>query len=119
MPSAVTDHPAAPSAEAQAHFRAKLGFETDCSDVHRAMTGQGADFVLLDVRGPDLYAAGHLLGARNLPHGKMTALRLAGLGRPVKLMIGGVTGRLDEGLTARPVFARRTLPGEERRRTFG
>ena len=125
MPSAVTDHPAAPSAAAQAHFRAKLGFETDCSDVHRAMTGQGADFVLLDVRGPDLYAAGHLPGARNLPHGKMTAgrmaewppevlfvvycagphcngadkaaLRLAGLGRPVKLMIGVVTGWLDEG----------------------
>jgi rhodanese-related sulfurtransferase len=87
-------------------------------------TGQ-QDFVLLDVRGPALYAKRHIPGAINLPHGKLTAgrmaewpedtlfvvycagphcngtdraaLRLARLGRNVKVMIGGMTGWVDEG----------------------
>ena len=82
-------------------------------------------FVLLDVRSPDLFAEGHVPGAVSLPHGRIVernleqwpadtlfvvycagphcngadkaALRLARLGRPVKKMIGGVTGWLDEG----------------------
>ncbi|RAR61348.1 rhodanese-related sulfurtransferase [Paraburkholderia unamae] len=116
----------AASAEALAHFTASLRFETDCSDVHAALTSDGpADFVLLDVRGPASYASGHVPGAVNLPHGKIIAsklaaypadtlfvtycagphcngatrgaIRLAQLGRPVKVMIGGVTGWLDEG----------------------
>jgi rhodanese-related sulfurtransferase len=89
------------------------------------MSAGNADFVLLDVRSPALYAKGHVAGALNLPHAKITAhalgeypketlfvvycagphcngahrgaLRLANLGRPVKMMIGGVTGWLDEG----------------------
>ncbi len=127
MPSNVTAVPAAPAAEAAAHFIARLGFEADCWDVHDAMSRGVADFVLLDVRGPALYAAGHVAGAINLPHGKITerrmaewpvgtlfvtycagphcngstkgALRLAHMGLPVKEMIGGVTGWLDEGFT--------------------
>ncbi|WP_028232087.1 rhodanese-like domain-containing protein [Paraburkholderia mimosarum] len=118
--------PAAESTDALAHFTASLHFETDCADVHSAITGpEPADFVLLDVRSPALYASGHLPGAVNLPHGKIVAsklaaypaetlfvtycagphcngatrgaIRLAQLGRPVKLMIGGITGWLDEG----------------------
>ena len=118
--------PAAESTDALAHFTASLRFETDCADVHSAITGsEPADFVLLDVRSPALYASGHLPGAVNLPHGKIVAsklaaypaetlfvtycagphcngatrgaIRLAQLGRPVKLMIGGITGWLDEG----------------------
>ena len=117
--------PAAPSAQALAHFEALLAFETDCWDVHAAQAAGARDFVLLDVRGPELFAAGHVPGALNLPHGKITerrmaewpegtlfvvycagphcngadkaAVRLARLGRPVKRMIGGVTGWLDEG----------------------
>ncbi|MFT0168706.1 rhodanese-like domain-containing protein [Paraburkholderia mimosarum] len=118
--------PAAESSDALAHFTASLHFETDCADVHSAITGsEPADFVLLDVRSPALYASGHLPGAVNLPHGKIVAsklaaypaetlfvtycagphcngatrgaIRLAQLGRPVKLMIGGITGWLDEG----------------------
>jgi rhodanese-related sulfurtransferase len=125
--SLVSEVPAASSAEALAHFSATLAFETDCSDVHAAMSGgaSAADFVLLDVRGPALFTRGHVPGAVNLPHGKIVAskladypadtlfvtycagphcngatrgaIRLAKLGRPVKVMIGGIAGWLDEG----------------------
>jgi rhodanese-related sulfurtransferase len=106
------------------HFAAEFSFETDCSDVHDAIA-KGSDFVLVDVRSPAMYAKGHVPGAINLPHRKIIssrmaqwpedtvfvtycagphcngaargALRLAELGRPVKIMAGGVTGWLDEG----------------------
>ncbi|MFT4248853.1 MAG: rhodanese-like domain-containing protein [Pseudomonas sp.] len=125
MPNPVLHAPAA-SEDAARHFAAKLRLETDCWDVHEALASGDAGFVLLDVRAPALYAQGHLPGATNLPHGKIVesklsgypadtlfvvycagphcngadkaALRLARLGRPVKLMIGGITGWLDEGL---------------------
>jgi rhodanese-related sulfurtransferase len=125
MPTPVTEIPCAPSNLAEEHFAAEFTFETDCQDVFRSQK-QGADFVLLDVRGPDLYAKGHVPGAVNLPYGKIitskvahwsadtvfvvycagphcngathAALRLARLGRPVKIMAGGITGWLDEGL---------------------
>jgi len=99
--------------------------ETDCWDVHESISINPQAFVLLDVRSPQLYRAGHVPGAINLPHGKIVAgklkaypsealfvvycagphcngadkaaARLAALGRPVKLMIGGITGWLDEG----------------------
>lgn len=124
MTSAVTAVPAAPSARAKEHFAAQFEFETDCWDVHDALS-KGADFVLLDVRSPALFAKGHVPGAINLPHGKIIAskmaawpedtlfvtycagphcngaargaLRLAELGRPVKIMAGGITGWIDEG----------------------
>lgn len=130
MASSVTTIPPAPSAEAVAYFSALFGFETDCWDVHAAMAGQ-ADFVLLDVRAPGLFARGHIAGALNIPHGKITAarmaawsgetvfvtycagphcngaargaLRLARLGRPVKIMTGGVAGWVDEGFTLQDV----------------
>ena len=122
--SFVTDIPAAPSDVAREHFAAEFSFETDCWDVHDALE-KGADFVLLDVRSPALFAKGHVPGAINLPHGKLIrskladwpedtlfvtycagphcngaargALRLAELGRPVKIMAGGITGWQDEG----------------------
>ncbi len=76
MPSAVTEIPAAPPAEAEAHFAAEFTFETDCWDVHESMS-KGADFVLLDVRSPALFARGHVPGAVNLPHGKVIASKMA------------------------------------------
>ncbi len=124
MPSLVTAITPAPSESAKARFANQFEFETDCWDVHDAM-GRGADFVLLDVRSPALFAQGHIPGAINLPHGKIIAsklrewdegtifvtycsgphcngaargaLKLAELGRPVKIMAGGVTGWIDEG----------------------
>jgi rhodanese-related sulfurtransferase len=125
MPSHITAVAPAASDEALAHFESALRFETDCWDVHDAMAAGTADFVLLDVRSPALFAKSHVPGAVNLPHGKIVeakmknyaadtvfvvycagphcngahrgAIRLAKLGRPVKLMIGGVTGWVDEG----------------------
>jgi rhodanese-related sulfurtransferase len=124
MPTAVTQTQPAASPLALSHFAAALGFETDCWDVHDALSAQ-PDFVLVDVRSPELYARGHVPGAINIPHGKIIdsrlseyppdtlfvvycagphcngghkgAIRFARLGRPVKLMIGGMTGWLDEG----------------------
>jgi rhodanese-related sulfurtransferase len=122
--SHVTTIPAASSSDALEHFETEFTFETDCSDVHDAFVNGGFDFVLLDVRSHDLYDKGHIPGAISLPHGKIiasklasypmdtlfvvycsgphcngaarAAVRLAKLGRPVKLMAGGVTGWLDE-----------------------
>jgi rhodanese-related sulfurtransferase len=125
--SNVTAVAAAPSAQALAHFEAEFEFETDCWDVHDAIEAGQRDFVLLDVRGTDSYARGHVPGAVHLPHGKIIAsklaaypadtlfvtycagphcngaargaLRVAKLGRPVKIMAGGITGWIDEGFT--------------------
>jgi rhodanese-related sulfurtransferase len=83
------------------------------------------DFVLLDVRGRAAYALAHVPGALSLPRREIDAHRLAawpettllvvycagphcngadkaalviaGLGRPVKIMIGGMTGWADNG----------------------
>jgi len=125
MASLVTENPAATPEDAIAHFARRLSLETDCWDVQESLKSGSPDFVLLDVRGPAAYARGHVPGALNLPHGKITerrmaewpegtlfvvycagphcngadraALRLARIGRPVKLMIGGMTGWIDEG----------------------
>lgn len=125
MPTPVTETPAAQSDVALKHFEAMLSFETDCWDVNESLKASDPDFFLVDVRGPNAYAKGHVAGAINIPHGKMTAskmasyptgrvfvvycagphcngankaaVRLARLGLPVKMMIGGVTGWIDEG----------------------
>jgi len=127
MSSSVATIPAAGSEKAVAHFEGLFEFETDCYDVHDSMSAGKADFVLLDVRSPALYEKGHVAGAVNLPHGKIIesklaqfapdtlfvtycagphcngafrgAIRLAKLGRAVKVMIGGVTGWVDEGFS--------------------
>jgi rhodanese-related sulfurtransferase len=123
--NAVTDVPPAPAEEAVAHFQRLLTLETDCYDVHHALQRKQPGFVLLDVRSPEAYAAGHVPQAINFPHRRMTeatlaqyapdilfvvycsgphcngadraALRLARLGRPVKKMIGGMSGWREEG----------------------
>ncbi|WP_434618848.1 rhodanese-like domain-containing protein [Azospirillum sp. B2RO_4] len=125
MPNLVTEIAPAPSEIAADHFAKRLSLETDCWDVHETLKSGTPEFILLDVRGPAAFARGHVPGALNLPHGKITgrrmadwpdgtlfvvycagphcngadraALKLARIGRPVKLMIGGVTGWIDEG----------------------
>ena len=68
MSSAVSRPPAAESARALAHFESLLEFETDCWDVHHAIKNDRKDFVLLDVRGEELYRKGHIEDAISLPH---------------------------------------------------
>ena len=114
----------APPEQALAHFEAKFQHETDCWDVHSTQEFDERGFILVDVRSREAFEAGHLPGAIHIPHGQLTekrlsdfaddalfvvycsgphcngstraAVRLARLGRPVKEMIGGVTGWLDE-----------------------
>ena len=124
--SYVTEFPAATPEETRLHFLRRLRVETDCADVHHAITTDDQDFVLLHVVGSNaMFARRHLPGAIHLPHAQMTAermqawpdgtlfvvycagphcngadraaLRLATLGLPVKIMIGGITGWEDEG----------------------
>ncbi|RON72420.1 rhodanese-like domain-containing protein [Pseudomonas fluorescens] len=125
MSSLVREIPAAPSAIALMHFSNRLTFETDCSDVFSSQQAGETDFVLIDVRGPLAFQRGHVPGAINLPTRLLSAealksypmttlfvvycagphcngankaaVKLAALGYPVKEMIGGVTGWLDEG----------------------
>ena len=125
MSSAVSRPAAAQSEIALQHFQSLLEFETDCWDVHHAISNNRMDFVLVDVRGEELYQKGHIEKAISLPHPRINesnldsfdegtlfvvycagphcnatekaAIRLAKLGRPVKKMIGGVMGWLDEG----------------------
>lgn len=117
--------PGSPS-DAVAHFSKLLAFETDCWDVHASMQSGEPDFVLLHVNGDQAgFDAAHVPGATFFPHSTMNAetladyaddtvfvvycsgphcngadkaaLKLAQLGRPVKKMIGGRIGWLDEG----------------------
>jgi hypothetical protein len=39
-----------------------------------------------------------MFARRHLPHRDINAQRMAQLGRPVKMMLGGLTGWADEGL---------------------
>ena len=56
-----------PPAAAAAHFAARLAFETDVSDVHAALQSGRPGFVLLDSRGDEAWAQGHVPGALHLP----------------------------------------------------
>jgi rhodanese-related sulfurtransferase len=125
--SYVTEIPAAPADIAIDHFSRRLSVETDCSDVAASIKKGEQDFVLLHVVGSaQTFIAKHIPGAIHLRHAEMTqarmaewpmetlfvvycagphcngadraALNLARLGRPVKIMIGGITGWADEGL---------------------
>ena len=103
MTTHVTETTAAPSEVAIKHFQEMLAFETDCWDVHESLKSANPDFIVVDVRGPNAFAKGHVTGAG--PHcngANKAALRLARLGLPVKIMIGGVTGWIDEGFTLTP-----------------
>ncbi|XOV78699.1 MAG: rhodanese-like domain-containing protein [Aestuariibacter sp.] len=125
MHSTVVRPKPASSEEALNHFQSHLQYETDCWDVHYALTNNLHDFVLLDVRAIETAKQGYIDGAVLMPYTDIhkasleayppdavyvvycagphcnatekAAIRLARLGRPVKKMIGGVTGWIDEG----------------------
>ena len=130
MATRVTEIPAASSHHALRYFKARMELTTDCWDVHESISGGNADFVLLDVRSRECFREGHVPGSVSLPHAEISeaevgkypsdttfvvycagphcngayraAVRLARLGRPVKIMLGGVTGWKDEGFCLEP-----------------
>lgn len=109
----------------RAHFEAKLGFETDPSDVRFDQENSPGSFVLVDTRSAESFAKAHIPGAVNVPYrtmdGKTTleltrfplvvvyctsvscnastkgAARLAALGFRVKEMVGGIEAWEAEG----------------------
>ena len=124
--SHVTAYPAAAPETVISHFLNRLSVETDCADVQDALSSGEPDFVLLHAVGsPEAFTRRHIPGARHLPHrlispeaveawpvdtlfvvycagphcngADQAALKLARLGRKVKVMIGGLTGWADEG----------------------
>jgi rhodanese-related sulfurtransferase len=123
MTTRVTDVPATDPETARAYFLTRLSVETDCDDVAAALATGEPDFVLLDARSDEAYAAGHLPGAinlhrpyseeeiANLPPGLIVtycwgpgcngaskaALNVAQFGRQVKEMLGGFEYWIREG----------------------
>ncbi len=142
--SHVTDFPAAPGKVAIEHFLRRLSVETDCADVAGALRPESkisCSCMSSDRRKPMSVA---MCPARSIcrigkfrqrrmaewpddtlfvvycagPHcngADQAALKLARLGRPVKIMIGGVTGWADEGLSLR--WARSHMSAELHHRT--
>ena len=108
-----------------AHFRGRLGFEADVSDVAAALAGSEPGFVLVDTRNDASWSQGHVPGAVHLPWRRIAAeaaalipagtpvvvycwgpgcngatraaLEFALLGHPVKEMIGGFEYWVREG----------------------
>lgn len=116
--SRVLEIPPANPSDTHQYFHRKLSLETDPADVHADLESGFDGFTLVDVRDPEAYARSHARGAVNIPHVTMTeqrltayppetvfvvycwgpgcngadkaAYRLSELGRPVKIMIGGI-----------------------------
>ncbi|RKN49447.1 rhodanese-like domain-containing protein [Micromonospora endolithica] len=118
--------PAAPPDVAARHFLARLGVETDVSDVHLDLTAGVPGLVVVDSRGDLAWRQGHLPGAVHLPTAQIAdragdlvpagsrvvtycwgpgcngatraALGFARLGFAVKEMLGGYEYWVREGL---------------------
>src|SRR5512139_2659020 len=108
------------------HFAGRLRFETDVSDVHAALEAGTTGYVVVDSRGAQAWAQGHLPGAVHLPTAQIAAraaevvpagaqvvtycwgpgcngatraaLEFAKLGYQVKEMLGGYEYWVREGL---------------------
>ncbi|MGJ6966763.1 rhodanese-like domain-containing protein [Streptosporangium sp. G11] len=127
--SKVLSIPSATSAEATAHFAARLRHETDVSDVHADLEARVPGLFVVDSRSLEAWQQGHLPGALHLPTGEVAAraaelipadtvvvtycwgpgcngatraaLEFAKLGYQVKEMIGGYEYWVREGLPVR------------------
>ena len=123
--SKVAENPPADPKVAEIHFRSKLAYETDPSDVYTDLENNATGILVIDARTQDAYARGHVPGAINLPYRKIdssttsgipkdkvlvtychgvqcnastkAALRLAALGFHVKEMLDGIKGWKLEG----------------------
>ena len=85
--SRVLETEAAAPASALEHFRSKLAFETDPSDVYTDIQKGETGFIVIDARTPESYARGHVPGAVNLPYRTINAQTTAGLSKDKVLVI--------------------------------
>jgi rhodanese-related sulfurtransferase len=123
------------------HFTERLTFETDVSDVHAALEAKTPGFVVVDSRGPQAWAQGHLPGAVHLPTAEIAgrakvliaegtdvvtycwgpgcngatraALEFAKLGYRVREMLGGYEYWVREGLTFETPTGSGSRPADE------
>ena len=136
MPNQVTAVPAASSQEAEAYFSSRFALETDCWDVHDALSRGCNGFCVAPMCAAPIYTGQAMSPGRSpFPMAKSPSavcergptthslsctapVRIATerngrrsastrLGRPVKEMTGGVTGWADEGFS----FAAGEEPG--------
>jgi len=124
-PSRVITIPPEEPKVAELHFRSKLAFETDPSDVYMDLQNNSADIIVIDARTQEAYSQEHVPGATNLPSRKIdlsstealprdkvlvtycdrvhcnastkAAMRLTALGFQVKEMLDGMQGWKREG----------------------
>ena len=110
---------------AELHFRSKLAFETDPSDVYMDLQNNSAEIIVIDARTQEAYSQAHVPGATNLPWRKIdlsstaamprdkvlvtycdgihcnastkATMRLTALGFRVKEMLDGMQGWKREG----------------------
>jgi rhodanese-related sulfurtransferase len=136
--SSVLANPPAESLAANNHFRSKLSFETDPSDVYHDIANKVSGIVVVDARTPETYARGHVPGAINLPHRTIdssttaslprdkvfvtycdgvfcnastkAAAKLTSLGFKVKEMIDGMEGWRKEGYQIEETVMKMTIP---------
>ncbi|CAN5467616.1 rhodanese-like domain-containing protein [soil metagenome] len=73
--------PAALPEEAAAHFRSRLAFETDPSDLAADLAAGVGGLVIVDARTSAAFAESHIVGAISLPHATIDARTTAHLGR--------------------------------------
>jgi rhodanese-related sulfurtransferase len=121
-------------------FEAKLAYETDASDVRRALATGEPGFTLVDTRDLAAWRQGHIPGAVHLPTGMIAvraaklldldvpvvtycwgpgcngstkaALALAQRGYQVKEMIGGIEYWIREGFAVRTAEGLVTRPAD-------
>nr|BFE66333.1 rhodanese-like domain-containing protein [Dactylosporangium thailandense] len=126
--------------EAIEHFARRLRFETDVSDVHSALAAGGGNLVVVDSRGDQAWAQGHVPGAVHLPTADIAArardlvdagrevvtycwgpgcngatraaLEFARLGYRVREMIGGFEYWVREGLAFETSRGPQRLPAD-------
>jgi rhodanese-related sulfurtransferase len=136
--SAVLSTAPAASADAVAHFAARLTFEADVSDVHADLHAAVEGLVVVDSRSEESWNQGHIPGAVHLPTRQITerapglirtdttvvtycwgpgcngatraALAFARLGYQVKEMIGGYEYWVREGFTVQTATGQLTQP---------
>jgi rhodanese-related sulfurtransferase len=139
--SRVLANSTADPSDANNHFRSKLSFETDPSDVYHDITNKILGLVVVDARTPETYARGHVPGAINLPHRTIdssttvslprdkvfvtycdgvfcnastkAAAKLTALGFRVKEMLDGMEGWRKEGYPVEETIMKMALPAPQ------